>query len=216
MAKIEDGASGAILAGVDAGSRALRVTPRPIDALGHYRIAGSTGAFSTLAGYSELLQFRWSDSTSLALIQNIRFRLVQLSAFTTPQEMSLELITAQSYTQSGGGGFTTIGSTPTFRKRASFPVSRVGDLRYSNTAALILGNRTTAANPIMTQAAFAAGPGTVIDGVLEMPGGSAEYPLVLAQNEGFILRLGQTSMGAGGTARLLFELAWTEVSAGTF
>lgn len=39
-----------------------------------------------------------------------------------------------------------------------------------------------------------------------------DHPLVLAQNEGFIVRGPSTIFGAAGTADLVVECAWAEVA----
>jgi hypothetical protein len=42
---------------------------------------------------------------------------------------------------------------------------------------------------------------------------AGDHPLVFAQNEGFIVRGPTTVFGAAGTANLIVDVAWAEVSA---
>lgn len=217
MAKIEDGASGAILAGVDAGSRALRVSPRPLDALGHYHFAGATGVLVSLTANAELFQFRWTDAQSVALIQFMRIRCTQITAFSAPQELSLELISATGFTAAGTGGTQLLPLAQSFKKRSIMPQSRLNEIRIATTAGLGVGTRNPAPTPLLNQFGWAGGAGqTVLDATLDLTNSALEYPLVLHQNEGIAVRLGQAGMGAAGTLRVSVDMSWAEIAATGF
>ena len=217
MAKIEDGASGAILASVDAGSRALRVSPRPLDAFGHYRFAGATGNLSALVANSEIFQFRWTDAQSVALLQFMRIRCTQLTAFSAAQEISLELMGATGFTAAGSGGTQFLPTAQSFKKRSVMPQSRANEIRIATTAALGTGTRSLAPSPLLCHFGWAGGVGqTVIDSTLDLTSSALEYPLVLHQNEGIAVGLGQLGMGAAGTLRVSVELAWAEIAPAGF
>lgn len=214
MAKIEDGASGAILAGVDAGSRALRVSPRPLDGFGHYRFAGVTGILAAVPANSEIFQFRWTDAQAVGLLQFLRIRCTQVAAFSAPQELSLELIASTGFVAAGTGGTQWLPTAQSFKKRSIMPQSRVNELRIATTAALGPGPRSLAPTPLLCHFGWAGGVGqTVIDTTLDLTSSSVEYPFVLHQNEGIAVRFGQTGMGAVGTVRISVEMAWAELAA---
>lgn len=217
MAKIEDGVPGATLAAVDAGSKALRVSPRPLDALGHYRFAGTSGVLAGVPAASELFQFRWTDPQAVALVQFVRVRLLQMAAFTAPQELGIELFTATGVTAAGGGGSQLLSGAQSFKKRSSMPQSRVGELRIATTVALGAGTRALSPFPMLTQSGWAGGAGqTIVDSHLDMTSSALEYPLVLHQNESLIVRLGPAGAGAGGSIRFSVEMAWAEMAAASF
>ncbi len=217
MAKIEDGASGAILAGVDAGNRALRVSPRPLDGFGHYRFAAATGPLAGLAANSEVFQFRWTDAQAVALLQFLRIRCTQLTAFSAPQELCLEAIASSSFTAPGTAGAQWLPTAQSFKKRSIMPQSRVNELRIATNTALGAGSRSLAPTPLLCHFGWAGGAGqTVIDSTLDLTSSALEYPLVLHQNEGIAVRLGQLGMGSVGTVRISVELAWAEIAAAGF
>jgi hypothetical protein len=217
LAKIEDGASGSILAGVDAASKALRVSPRPLDALGHYRFAGATGILSAIAPNSELVQFRWTDAQAVALLQFVRIRCTQVAAFTAAQELSLELINSTGMTAPGTGGTQWLPTAQSFKKRSTMPQSRANEIRMATTTALGLGTRSLAPTPLLCHFGWAGGAGqTVMDITLDLTSSALEYPFVLHQNEGVAVRLGSTGMGSGGSVRICVELAWAEIAAAAF
>lgn len=217
MAKIEDGASGAILAGVDAGSRALRVSPRPLDALGHYRFAGATGALASLTAGAEIFQFRWTDAQAVALLQFMRIRCTQITAFTAAQEVSLELMGSTGFTSPGTGGTQWLPTAQSFKKRSTMPQSRLGEIRIATTTGLGAGSRSLAPSAWQCHFGWAGGAGqTVLDTTLDLTSSALEYPLVLQQNEGIAVRLGQVGMGSAGSMRISIELAWAEIAAAGF
>lgn len=217
MAKIEDGASGAILAAVDAGNKALRISSRPLDCLGHYRYSGATGILGGMGAYSELFQLRWTDPDVLALVQFVRVSCIQIAPFTTPQELGVEVRTTQSVTEGGAGGWQLLPTAQSFKKRSDMPQSRAAELRIATTGPLGVGTRVVSPFPMLSQYGWAGGAGqTIVDTSMDLSSGGAEYPLVLMQNESLIVRNGPTTLAAGGSARFCVEVAWAEIAAESF
>ena len=211
MAKIED-ALGTVLARVDATQQALRVTPRPMQAAGYYRFASVTGLLTAVAAQGELMQFRWASVTHLALIQQLRVRAICTTAFTAAQEVGYNAATVTGWTVNGTGGTDIVPNASNLMKRTSFPQSQVASLRFATTAALGAGTKTIFGTNFWEKNGYAAAVGAeIVNHSADMTDGGAEYPIVLQQNEGIILRNGPTAMGAAGLVKLSVEIAWAEV-----
>lgn len=219
MAKFEDGVNSAILGGVDNAFKAQRSSMRPPEALGYYRWSGVSGLVTAVAASGELAQFRWSDASNVALIQWLRVRFVLTTAFTLAQEMIVEALPCTAWSAAGSGGTRITPTATSLMKRSSFPQSKVAanDIGISTTGALTAGTKTIGGTAIIAQHGWAGAVGaTVIDVICDMSDGGAEYPLVLLQNEGLIIRNGATAMGAVGVGKLSVEIGWAEMSLAQF
>lgn len=222
MAVIEGGVS-AVLAGVGAQAAvALHTVSKPTDygALGHYRIAGVTGTLAAaLAAGAQLFQFKWTDATRLAVITYVQWRFKTLTVFTsaTLTDFGVDMFHVGSYASGGGG--TAMGA-PT-KMRANMGASLVGGINIATTGALTAA--TTLDANAMAQSIGHPNrrtPATAIEepldqvpaGLFNPDLGHGECPLVLAQNEGFVLR-NRTVWPAAGTGILQVEIGWAEVTA---
>lgn len=188
---------------------------------GSYNIGASTGIIAaSLAANSELFQFRWADASRLAIINSIKLSAaVSTTYFAAGVPLTMDLVKATGWTVAGTGG---AGVTPaaTLKKRTLFASTLVaaGDVRVATTGALGAGTKTLEANSmnaIMSGAPITASlsgqifaPGTSL---LEANVADGEWPLVLAANEGFVIRGVQTP--GTGTWSVAFSIDWTEVSA---
>jgi hypothetical protein len=153
MAVLEGGTS-AVVAEVGAVSaKGLHVITKPIDhgVLGHYRIAPSTGILgATLAANAQLLQFKWTDATRLAVITYIEARFQTLTKFTAATLTdygSLDGIVIRP-TYTGGGGGTALTMTGNNAKvRTSMGTSLVGEIRVATTGLLTAVSATLDTQP---------------------------------------------------------------------
>ncbi len=205
--------------------RALRATNRPVEygALGHYRISVVTGTLAAaLAAGAQVFQFKWTDATRLAVILGFRTRFLPLTPFTAAtltDHTSVNAFMVRSY--AGGGGGTTLTLTGNNAKLRTSMASSLAVINVSTTAAL------TAATTLDTQPFCqslrkgnrvnpAAATEEVVmpqtDGMEFSPDADrGEHPLVLAQNEGFVIA-NRTVWPAAGTGILLIEVSWVEVA----
>ena len=91
------------------------------------------------------------------------------------------------------------------------------DVRYSTAAAgLTAGTRTLDAESILnlsTQQTITTPNPQLYSTELDIGAGDGNHPIVLAQNEGFIVQGPTTVFGAAGTADLHVECSWAEVTA---
>lgn len=210
--------------------KAILVTQKPIDptTLGHYRYASKTGTLAaTLAANAQVFAFRWGDATRLAVITFLKVRMQGNVAFTAAAaNMSLGAYIGRSFSGSSTGGTAVTATGNNLKMRTSFATSLIntnGDIRISTTAALGVGTVT-----VDTQPFAYGGPGRVnitnvaagTEYLLSTPPGSidfiadparGEYPIVLAQNEGILVR-NEVVWPAAGTGEVSVEIAWAEVA----
>jgi len=198
----------------------VQVRPPATGTLGAYVLGASTGLIAaTLAAGSTLFSFRWTDATRFALITSIRISAVVTAAITTGVVFDLEAVIARSFTASdtGGTAFAPLGANN--KVRTSMGNSLVGDLRLATTAALGAGTRTPDATAVGRIQGFTGTTlGTSIFGngsgpmyILDRQK-AGEYPVVLAQNEGILVR--NPLIGpATGSFSVAVLIEWMEVAA---
>ena len=219
--KLEGGVS-ANQAEVNSTLKALRTASYPTECLGSYRIGAMSGLLSGVAAGAatagHLFALRNTHATTLLILTYLSIKMRIITSFTAAQEFGFEVFRATSYSASHTTG-TQINPAAAggFKKRSSMPSSVVGDARISTTAALTAGTHTLDAQPMLQETGWelvagATVPKARIESIWDNSDGS-EYPLVLAQNEGLIIRNGPIALGAGGTARLLVDMEWVEANA---
>jgi hypothetical protein len=205
--------------------RAGRVTGRPLDHgnLGHYRLSMATGTIAAaLAANSELFQFRWADATRLAVIQKILVSVSANVAATAAALVSLEAVIARSFSVAGTGGAVATITGNNQKTRTSMGTTLLGEARIATTAALTAGTKTLDSQGIgNTVIGIGTGALTVspvftlvpkID-LLEIDADNTVHPIVLAQNEGFVIKSGANAFPAAMTWMLGITVVWAEVAA---
>jgi hypothetical protein len=223
MAVIEGGVSAA-LAGVAAeNANGLHVIAKPtaFGALGQYTYGGFTGILAAALGAnSEIFQYRWTHASNLAVIRKVRISAcVSTTFFAAGVPVQIDLVKATGWTVAGTGG-TAITPAALLKRRTSMGSTLVasGDIRISTTAALGAGTKTL--ETLALSSIAAPGPITAsLNGQIIPPGtvlwqaevGDGEHPLVLAQNEGFVIR--SVAVPATGTWTVAVNVDWAEVTA---
>lgn len=210
---------------VESGTRAGRVTLRPLDTItdgagGSYSLSAITGIMAAgIAGASEFVQFRWTSTTYNALIRRVRITAAVLGTAFTAGTVLFDLTRATAWTAAGTGGGVATLTAPNLKRRSSMAASQVQEIRIATTAALGAGTKTLDAMPMRSvitgipNTAFlplVGGQGGGADDGLLIGSyrGDAEYPLVLAANEGFVIR---TTVPATGTWTAHIGIDWDEV-----
>jgi len=230
MAVIQGGASPFSLLQVDPTHLAQRVSMRPMDhgAFGHYRYAAKSGTLAaTLAANAVIFAFRNGSSTANAIITHLRVRFHPNVAFTAAAaNLSLAAYIGRGYTLSHAGGTPVTSSGNNLKVRTDFATSQIntnGDIRIATTAAFTSG--TVAVD---TQPFAYGGPGRAnnvnaaagTEYIEPYPIGTidyqprisdGEYPLLLEQNEGFLIR-NEVVWPAAGTGEISVEVGWIEVA----
>jgi len=217
--------NGGTIAEVDgANHRALRVVNKPLDvgALGHYRLSMASGSISPAqAANNEFFQFRWTDSTRLAVIHKILVSAGANVAATAAGLVTLEATVARSWSAAGTGGTVATITGNNQKVRTSMGTTLLGEARIITAAALGAGTKTLDSQGI-GNVLIGIGTGALTTSadlnlfqktdLLEMDS-NEPYPIVLAQNEGFVIKNGATVWPATMTWGLGVTVIWAEIAA---
>ena len=198
--------------------RAQKVTSRPTEygAFGHYRLATTIGLVVTQAANGTLLSFRWADASRLCVVNRVRLECLQTAAATATIWPTFSVFIARSFSASDTSGTALTLTGNSFKKKTSMGTTLLTDARISAAAAGVsAGTRTLDANPIMTlnTTQIITTPGAISYMKEYSVQGAGDHPIVLATNEGLIVQGPSTIFGAAGTANLIVEIEWAEVSA---
>lgn len=205
----------------------LHVRSTPIAAsasLGCYRIAATTGTLAAaLAASAQLFYVRWSDATRFFVLHKFIARFQTLTLFTagTLTDFGFDLHKATSISAGGGGTDLVLGKTKMRSTMGASLTEVAGGMRIATTAGLTaittldsypiaqsLGDTQTVNPAAATEEQRVNDP--TLTYVADLASG--EYPLVLAQNEGLVLR-NRTVWPAAGTGIVQVEMVWSEVAA---
>jgi hypothetical protein len=196
---------------VDATFRAARVSLRPAEVIGYYSVSGASGALTGVAANGPVFSFR-NTGSNLILVRRVSIAFVTTTAFTAAQGLAYQLLRANSFTGSDSGG-TALFTAGQNKHRNSFTnIASAPDIRISSTGALTAGTRTleTAGMGFANGSSTAVGTSMPTEDLLRYDSG--DYPLVLAQNEGFVVTNG-IAMGAAGVIRLQVSVEFAETAA---
>lgn len=171
-----------------------------------------------LAGNSEIFHFRWTSASANAVVRSVKFCVVCAGTAFAVGIPTFTLTIARSWSADGTGGTAVALGGNNNKRRQSFASSQIasGNIRVSTTAALTAGTKTLDANPIST---IVGGNHTSTAGLLVEAGTflwgrdtSDEYPVLLAQNEGLVIRASVPATGTWGFAPCVewAELATTD------
>jgi hypothetical protein len=224
MALQIQGNGGTVIEADGASFRALRVANRPLDvaSLGHYRLSMASGTIAAaLAANAELFQFRWTDATRLCVIHKVLISAGANAAATAAGLVTLEMALARSWSGAGTGGTAATITGNNQKVRSSMGTTLLGEARCASTAALGAGTKTldtqgvgNVTTGIGTGAITVSADLTLIPktDLLEMDA-NEPHPVVLAQNEGFVIRNGATAWPATMTWGFGLTVVWAEIAA---
>lgn len=199
---------------------------------GSYRLVCSTGAVTVIAARTatagHLLSFRWSSAVANGFIRYVGVKFTLTTAYGTPQETGCDLIMARSYSASHTGatavdtGSTVMNTGKLMTSVNTSLMGTAGLVRVGDTGALTAGTQTLDANPIGILSDWSGTIGDTVPrstsgvgsgfGTLWDARGKDDPPLILAQNEGFVIR-NLILMGATGVGRWDFCIEWDEGNA---
>jgi hypothetical protein len=225
MAVIEGGVSGS-LAGVGAESMLPLHTLRaavPVGSGGAFRAGLTSGTMAaSLAANAELFQFRYVTSNSrLALVYKVSISAAASVAAGAAALLGFKLTAARAWTVAGSAGTRVTFAGNNNKLRTSLGTSEVNDVGISTTTGLGVGTKTLDSTDIGGVAiAVSAAAATVQVDLNLLPktalldaDGEGQYPLVLANQEGFVIRNGGNAWPAGMTWHFTAEVLWLEVPA---
>jgi hypothetical protein len=218
--------NGGVVADVDGTTfRALRVTARPVNygALGMYRVGAISGTMAAALGAgAELFQFRWPDASNLALLYKLSISAGANVAATAAAIVGFVMSKCTAWTAAGSGGTRLTLTTPNAKLRNSMGAPLVNDMGISTTAGLTAGTKTIDTTN-MGALAFGIGTGAITTSLplsfvppeskLFDAYGEGMHPLVMVQNEGFIIRNGAVAFPATMTWNFAVNCVWAEAAA---
>lgn len=220
MAVIEGGVSGALVGvGAESGS-AIHIQGRPVavGALGTYKTSHRCVLVNSQAANSRIFELQNAHATNLVVIHRIRVEWIQTAAHTAAILDSLDLYRLTSYSAVS----TTNTATPVISKlRTSYATAGAvvrGLTAAGNSAGMTGGTMTKDTNPLRQWgmwllAAVPTGgmtPERVDDYRPDVAAGEA--PLVLVQNEGFLIE-NRVLLGAAAGSAISIDVTWSEVTA---
>ena len=219
--------NGGVVAEVDGTTyRALRVTSRPLNygSLGAYKLGMSSGTMAvSLGANAEIYQFRWPDVTNLSVVHRVNISAGANVAATAAALLSFNLAIARGWTVAGTGGTRAVLTGNINKLRTSMGTSLVNDAGISTTAGLTAGTKTIDhATSNLASVSFGIGTGaiTTSNNLTFLPtvelmnvDSPSDHPIVLAQNEGFIIRNGTVAFPAGMTWTFSVNTSWIEAAA---
>lgn len=197
--------------------RAVKVQQMPLDygSLGSYRKSLISGTMAAgLVANSEIFQFRWSDATRLCVVHKIILDGLGGSGTAFAAGFGkVDLVPARSWTADGSGGTSATLTGNNAKMRTAMGTTLLGAARIASTAALTAGTKTLDTDAI-GQYTFTVGTAASVQYAANIPLLGEDIgptpPLVLAQNEGFVLR---ATVPATGTWQFGVTVIWSEVTA---
>lgn len=195
---------------VDATFRAARVTMRPCEVINWNSISGSSGALTAVAAAGNVFSFRNTGANPI-LVRQVRIGFGTTTAFTAAQSLFYTMFKCTGFTVSDSGG-TALYTAGQNKHRESFTnITSAPDVRVSTTGALTAGTRTVQTQGIANACGASTAVGTSMQNIALLSTTPGEYPLYLAQNEGFVIQ-NDVLMGAAGVIRLQVQVEFAEVT----
>ena len=207
-----------VVAEVDANRCQLAVSrPADVGALGSYSALVSTGTMAAgLAAAAPIFSVRWLDSSGkLMIVKRVSVAVTNAGTAFTAGVGFIDVAVARAFTASDTGGAAVTLTGNNCKRRTSFGTSLIAgtEMRIATTGTLTAGTRTVDGNAVAGIRFSVSATASVV--MLPMTllwcpdTGAAEYPLILAQNEGVILR---ATVPATGTWTGDVTVDWMEVA----
>lgn len=195
--------------------------PLSVGTGGAYRLSMVSGTLAAaIAANAELFQFRFvTGAARVCLVHGISVSAGANVAATAAAILSLRATVARAWTAVGTGGTRATLTGNLQKLRTSHATSEVNDIGMATTAALGAGTKTLDTQDV-GGVAYGVGTGAITTAVnlnlvpktnlLGDFAGSLAFPLVLANQEGFVIRTGIVQP-ATMTWNLTVDVAWSEV-----
>lgn len=196
--------------------------PFPVGSGGAFRLSMQSGTMAvSLVANSELFQFRYVTGASrVCLVYGISISAGPNVAASSAVLMGFRATVARAWTAAGSGGTRATLTGNNQKLRTSQTTSEVSDAGISTTGGLTAGTKTLDAQDIGS-VAFGIGTGAITTqvGLQWVPktnllgdfAGGLAYPLILANQEGFVVRTANAVFPAGATWTFAVDVAWSEV-----
>lgn len=208
------GQDGSTIPGADPTFKALRSTIRPMEVTSWVSVGAASGALTGAAANSAVFSLR-NLSANLLVVRRVGVGFVCTTGFTAAQQLNYGLKVARSFTASDSAGTAVTLTGNNCKVRTSLGTLTSVDCRISAAAALTAGTKTLDTNDLGIAGgwALATTAGVIItptkDNLFSQDAG--DYPLILAQNEGFNI-MNLTAMGAAGVGTLYVNMEVAEAA----
>lgn len=180
---------------------------------GVFQLVSKSGSMAAgLSANSPIYSFRWVSPTLLGILRRVRVSAWTLGTGFASGIMQFELFRALSWTVADTGGTTDTLTVDNGNLRTAMPPSSLSEIRHSSTATLAAGTRTLDTQSydiLVASAQTTANQVCVSRGNVFDKGGPADHPLVMAQNEGFVI---QATVPATGIWQFAITPEWDEVT----
>lgn len=213
-------AGGKVAAGMEEARNPIQVALMPSGG-NTYRLSVFTGTLAAaLAANSEVLQFRFvGGAKTWCLVEKIILDGAGIvTAATAAGPIGFQAVPARAWTVAGSGGTRIASTGDNMQMETAAPNSQVNDIGIATTGALTAGTKTLDANAIGqaisgigTAAITAYAAGNIIPPQPLVDKGGSAMPLVLGNNEGFVIRTSHVGP-AGLTYAAGFTIQWREVT----
>lgn len=197
------------------GPQGQPISPIAGGLLGSYSKSLQSGLIAAgLAANAPVFSLRYGG-TGIAVVRRVNISAVDDTTGFAVGVVSFQMFNARAFTASDSGGTAGTLTGNNGKLRTSLATTAVSSIQIANTAALTPGTRTLDTDPlaglvtgtIATIAAPIVGLTTLYE-----PTQAGDYPLELANNEGFVI---QATVPGTGTWRLQVRIDWEEYSAFT-
>jgi len=186
--------------------------PHAHGGLGQYSFGASSGSMAAgLAANSPIFSFRWGNASNIALVESITFDAAVNGTAFAAGVATVGLIFARAFTASDTDGTAIVLTTNNAKRDTRMGTSLVTDARIASTVTLAAGTRTLDAQDLsrITGSPGTATAGTIFAGsTLLWHNYAQSHPLVLAQNEGLIIR---ATVPATGVWVFSVTMHWVEL-----
>lgn len=176
-----------------------------------------SGALTTIAAKTasagHLYAFRNATSTATKLIalHRLKLRFRPTVAATVAQEIGFSVWRATAYTAQATGGADVTLTTPQAKLRVSLPVTEAAIHFANSTGALTAGTYTLDSLPILQQHDWNLASGAAVPfPLIDIDHDFGEQPLILAQNEGFIVA-NDILMANSLAGKLVVTAVWSDI-----
>lgn len=209
-----ENASGTNVAEIDTAFKSLRTSIRPMEVTSWLDVAAASAALTGVAANAAVFSFR-NISTNPVIVRRVGVGFICTTGFTAAQSLLWGLKVARAFSASDIGGTAVALAANNCKARTSLGALTSNDCRIASTGALAAGTKTLDTNDMGITGAYAL---AATAGVLLAPSpnnllqhDSGDYPLVLAQNEGFNV-MNLVAMGAGGVGTLIVNMEVAEAA----
>jgi hypothetical protein len=206
------GFTSANIAEVEAANKALRSVLYPEDYTtnGNYANGSASGAMAAgLASNSPIYAFQWTHATKSCLIKRVLFSAGNSATAFTAGACVFNMFGARAFSVMDTGGTLITPTGNVDKLKTSMATSQVAAIRIASTGTLTAGTRTKDGIPM---GALVGAIPNVAGSVIMPPfpifeAYPGEYPLVLVQNEGFVI---EAIVPATGTWQFGVKVEWGE------